>query len=88
MRDTLLKALKIFIVLALLFYLGYWVYTVYDDYYFIDRYGLRAENLLLWWLYSIAYLITFSFYYWVFAFAVILVYHKIIRRSDRRPKQE
>lgn len=80
MDKALLKALKLFCGLSFLFLTGYWSYAFYDDVGFVAKYGMRVDYLVLWLLYAIAYFAAFSFYYWLTAFAIILVYYKIILR--------
>lgn len=87
--DTLKKAFKkarsIFIYLTILFTTIYWLFIIYDDWVFIEKYW--SENwleyigiLVLWFL---LYFITFSIYYWTIAIILILTYYKFIFKNKK-----
>ncbi len=84
MDKALLKALKLFLWLSILFFAGYWLYALYDDYELIARYGFDIKFVLIWLLYFLPFFSCFAVIYWLAVTAVLLLYYKIIRRSDRR----
>jgi hypothetical protein len=60
-----------------------------DDYVFIEKYWTTANwawlgYIGLWILYFVVYFLAFSFYFWIAAPIVIVVYHKLIKRSWRQ----
>jgi hypothetical protein len=80
MKNSLKIAVKYFKYVAVLFLISYSTYIVIDDYVFIKNISsfsdlgecLAAESM---WL--LAYFLGFSFYYWVAAFIIVFVYHKL-----------
>lgn len=81
MKNSFKKALKIFKPLAILFTMLFWIYVVYDDYIFIEKYGLRFESIGGWFVWYCMYLLAFALYYWGIASITILIYHKLVKRS-------
>jgi hypothetical protein len=81
MKNTFLRTLRIFKYLAIAFTLILWVYMIYDDYIFIEKYGFSLEYFGLWFMYYVVYLLGFSFYFWAVASIAILGYHTIWKRS-------
>ncbi|MDB5258236.1 MAG: hypothetical protein JWM14_2931 [Chitinophagaceae bacterium] len=83
MRQSFKKAFLIFKYLALAFTIGYWIYVVIDDYNFIRQYWTDnwLDYLTIWAMYFLSYFLTFSVYYWVISIVVILVYHKLMKRT-------
>ncbi len=77
MKNYFKKALTIFKYLTLLVTICYWVYIIYDDYIFIEKYGITVEGIKIWFLWYIVYFLGFSMYYWALCTVVIFVYHKI-----------
>lgn len=85
MKHSIKTALKIFIYLAIAFTVAYWIYIVIDDWIFVTKYW--SENwldcLAVWTVYFLSYFVVFSFFYWIIALSIILIYHKIILRLKR-----
>lgn len=83
MKDSFKKALTFFKYLSILFSVGFWIYMIIDDWCFIEKYWDTnwLESIGIWILYFIAYFLAFTFYYWLTASVIILVYHKIIKRN-------
>jgi len=83
MKSSFLKALTIFKYLSILFVLGYWCYVIVDDYSLWARYWRESWLMYigLWCVYCIIYYLAFGLYYWGIAIALILIYHKLIKRS-------
>lgn len=83
MKNSFKKALKLFKYLSILFSIIYWIYIIYDDWHFIENYWDTnwLQYIGIWIMYFIAYFLAFTFYYWLTASIVILVYHKIIKRN-------
>lgn len=78
MKNSFNIALKIFKYLAFVFSVAFWIYMIYDDYIFIEKYGVNLKGIGLWFLWFIISILGFSFYYWAMASVIILVYHKLI----------
>jgi hypothetical protein len=81
MKTSFKKTLKTFKYLAIIFSVVFWIYMIYDDYIFIEKYGLRLEYIGGWFLWYFVYLLGFSFYYWGIASIIILIYHKFVKRT-------
>lgn len=81
MKNAFKKALNIFKYLAIIFTVAFWIYMIYDDFIFIEKYGLRLENIGLWFMWYFIYLLGFAFYFWAIASITILIYHKIEKRK-------
>lgn len=85
MKNTLKTAAKYFKYASILFLISYSIYIVIDDFVFIKKISNLAEGieilgLDLQWL--AAYYLVFSIYYWLTAFMVVFVYHKL-KKSTR-----
>jgi hypothetical protein len=80
MKASFKLALKIFYYLAIAFTIVYWVYIVIDDWIFATDYWSVnwLDCLAVWTIYFLFYFLNFSFLYWISAFAIIFIYHKII----------
>ena len=78
MKNAFKKALKIFKYLSVLFTVLFWIYAIYDDYVFIEKYGFKWDSLGLWFVWYLVYFLAFALYYWVISSLVIFVYHKLI----------
>ncbi|HSY60996.1 MAG TPA: hypothetical protein VK796_03925 [Cytophaga sp.] len=80
MKYSIKVALRIFIYLSIAFTVVYWIYILIDDKVFIEKYWATNwfDYLGIWTLYFLAYFLGFSFYYWVIAFSIVFIYHKII----------
>jgi hypothetical protein len=81
MKTSFKKALKLFKYLAIIFSVVFWIYMIYDDYIFIEKYGVNLEGIWLWFLWYFVYFLGFTFYYWAIGSLMILVYHKLIKRT-------
>ncbi|MES2411550.1 MAG: hypothetical protein V4535_08925 [Bacteroidota bacterium] len=83
MKNSFKKALRLFKYLLILFSITYWIYIVIDDWNFIEEYWDTnwLEYIQIWIMYFIAYVLTFIFYYWLIATAIVLIYHKLIKRT-------
>lgn len=83
MKNSFKKALGLFKYLLILFSIVYWIYVVIDDWNFIEEYWDTnwLEYIQIWTMYFIAYILAFSFYYWLATSVVILIYHKLIKRT-------
>jgi hypothetical protein len=82
-KQSFKKAFGIFKYLALAFTVGYCIYIVIDDYNFFVEYWTDnwQDYLTIGSLYLFSYLLAFSVYYWAIAAAVILIYHKLIKKN-------
>jgi len=81
MKNYFKKTLKIFKYLAMIFSVVFWIYMIYDDFIFIEKYGLRLAYIGLWFLWYFVYLLGFAFYFWVIASIIILIYHKFVKQT-------
>jgi hypothetical protein len=81
MKNSFKKTLKIFKYLAMIFSVVFWIYMIYDDFIFIEKYGLRLAYIGLWFLWYFVYLLGFAFYFWVIASIIILIYHKFVKQT-------
>lgn len=79
MKNSFKKALKIFKCLAIVFSVVFWLYMVYDDFVFIEQYGLKLEYIERWLQWFLVYFLAFALYFWGIATLVILAYHKIVK---------
>jgi hypothetical protein len=79
MKIAFKKALKLFSYLSVVFTVSFWIYMIYDDYIFIEKYGLNAEYVGGWLVWYLAYFIVFALYYWIISSSLILIYYKLIR---------
>ena len=83
MKAEFKKAGKIFKYLAILFSVVYWIYIIIDDWVFIEQYWVEhwGQYIIVWGFWFLIYFLVFSFYYWVAATIVILIYYKLIRKE-------
>lgn len=77
-------ALKVFKYLSILFTVVFWIYMIYDDCIFIEKYGLELEDIGSWFLWYLIYFLGFAFYFWVLCSAAILIYYKLIKAKRVR----
>jgi hypothetical protein len=85
MKPAFRKAFKIFKYSILLFSIVYWIYVVIDDYAFIKEYWATnwLKYLGIWAGYYIAYLLAFSFYFWIITTIIIYAYYKLIKTTKK-----
>jgi hypothetical protein len=81
MKNSFGKALNIFKYLSIVFTVLFWIYAIYDDYVFIEKYGLRLDALGLWFVWYLVYFLAFTLYYWVISSSFIFIYHKLANRT-------
>lgn len=55
---------------------------VYDDYIFIEKYGVTLEGIGLWFLWYFVYFLGFALCFWVISAAIILIYYQSIKRTE------
>ncbi len=86
MRIAIKKAFKIFKYLSVLFTLVYWIGVIIDDYVFIEKYWDThwLEYIGTWSLFFLIYFLVFSFYFWFISLTIILIYHKLIKRTKKQ----
>ncbi len=77
MKNSFGKALNIFKYLSIVFTVLFWIYAIYDDYVFIEKYGFRLDALGLWFVWYLVYFLAFTLYYWVISSSFIFIYHKL-----------
>jgi len=86
MKAGFKNAGKIFKYLVILFTIVFLVYVVWDDWVLVERYWKEhwLEYIGLWTLWFLVYLLALSFYYWIGATSVILIYYKIIPKIKKQ----
>jgi hypothetical protein len=82
MKNAFRKTFKTFKYLAIPFTVLFWIYMIYDDFIFIEKYGLRFEYIGSWFLWYSIYFLAFALYFWIISSAMILIYHKLIKRTN------
>ena len=83
MKNAFKKALTLFKYLFALFSIVFWIYMINDDWIFIEKYGFHwTKDILEWarWYFSY-FVLGFTLYYWLITSVLILIYHKLIKRS-------
>ena len=78
MKNSIRKAFKFFKYVLLIFTIGFWIYTLIDEYARIKEYG--TESIVFLFYYYLAYVTAISIYFWVISFVGILGYHKLIKK--------
>ncbi len=81
MNHSFKIALKTYKYLSIVFSVLFWIYASYDDYVFIEEYGLKLDSLGLWFVWYLVYLMAFTLYYWVISALLIFIYHKLVKRT-------
>lgn len=81
MKDSFKKAFRIFKYISIFFIVIFWIYMIVDDFIFIEKYGISIEGVELWFMWFLLYYAGFTFYFWTISLAVILIYHKTIKRN-------
>lgn len=83
MKDSFKRAWKIYLILLSILSVIFWVYMIYDDWIFVEKYGISLEGIWLWFLWYLGYcLIAFSIYYWTLTTIGILIYHKVKSKKN------
>ncbi len=72
-------AFKTYKYLSIVFAVLFWIYAIYDDYVFIEKYGLKLDSLGLWFVWYLVYFMAFTLYFWVISSLVIFIYHKLVK---------
>ena len=84
MKASLKVALRYFKYASLVFLIGYGILIAIDDYVFIERISSISDFGLFFgfeFLYMLVYFLVFSFYFWLLAFTIIIVYQKVYKPS-------
>lgn len=81
MKSSFKIALKISKYLSIVFTILFWIYAIYDDYVFIEKYGLKLDSLGLWFVWYLAYFLAFTLYFWIISSSFIFIYHKLSKRT-------
>ncbi len=84
MKNYFKKAFNMFKYCCILFTILFWIYMIYDDYIFIEKYGITLKLIGMWFLWYIVYFIGFAFYYWGIISTIILINNKIIQRKKMK----
>lgn len=81
MKNGFKKALTIFKYISAIFTVVFWIYVIYDDYIFIEKYGWSVQSVISWFVWFIMYFITFSVYFWILSSTVIILRHLWSKRK-------
>jgi hypothetical protein len=81
MKTNFKTALKIFKYLAVIFTILFWIYMIYDDYIFVEKYGITMEGIGMWFMWYLVYFMGFTFYFWTISSIIILIKNKIIKQK-------
>ncbi len=81
MKKNFKTALKIFKYLAVIFTILFWIYMIYDDYIFVEKYGITMEGIEMWFMWYLVYFMGFTFYFWTISSIIILIKNKIIKQK-------
>ena len=81
MKQNFKFALKIFKYLSIIFTISFWIYMIYDDYIFVEKYGITMEGIGMWFMWYLGYFIGFTFYFWTISSIIILIKNKIIKQK-------
>jgi len=83
MKIGFKNALKVFKYLSVAFSIVYWIYVIFDDYIFIEKYGLSfwAMYLGIWVAYFFFYFLVFAFWFWIISSVIIIVHLKFLQRK-------
>ena len=79
MKNGFKKALTIFKYLSAVFTVVFWIYVIYDDYIFIEKYGWSIQLFGAWFIWFLVYFIAFAVYFWMLGSLVIVVRHFIVK---------
>jgi hypothetical protein len=56
---------------------------IYDDWIFVEKYGVKLEDFWYWFLWYFGYcFIAFTVYYWIIVSAGVVVYIKLQKLKD------
>jgi hypothetical protein len=86
MKSSFKSALRYFKYASLVFLTIYWIYIAIDDYVFIGQIsGLSDFGQFIGYqfLFLLGYFLGFSFYFWLITLIVILIYHKMYKRTKK-----
>ncbi len=83
MKNSFKKAWKFYLILLSILTVTFWVYMIYDDWIFVEKYGITLEDIWSWFRWYLGYcFIGFSIYYWILTTIGILIYHKIKTKKN------
>lgn len=81
MKRSFKTAWKVYLVLLTILSIAFWVYMIYDDWVFVEKYGISLEAIWNWFLWYLGYcFMALTIYYWIPVSIGILVHKKLIRR--------
>jgi hypothetical protein len=84
MKQGFKKAGRIFLYLFILYTIAYWIFIIIDDWGFIEKYWDEhwLDYLMGWSVWYLVFLVGLSFYYWLIATTIIIIYYKLIKRKQ------
>jgi hypothetical protein len=75
MRSAFTKAFRIFKYLSPIFTVVFWIYMIYDDYIFVEKYGWSLQLIGAWFVWFMVYFMVLTIYFWILSSAIIIVRH-------------
>ena len=86
MKNRFKKAWKIYLRLLALISVGFWIYMIYDDWVFVEEYGMSASRIGMWFMAYLAFcILPLTFYYWLLVSLGIVIYTKF--KNRKLPKE-
>jgi len=83
MKNSFKKAWKFYLILLSILTVAFWVYMIYDDWIFVEKYGISLEGIWYWFLWYLgSCFIGFSIYYWTLTTIGILIYYKVKTKKN------
>ena len=83
MKQAFQRAFRWYLRIGALVSLVFWVFMIYDDWIFVEKYELSAHSVWLWIRFYVAYVIVgFSICYWLPVCIIMAVYWKWRRRGE------
>jgi hypothetical protein len=81
MKTSFKKAFTLFKYSAILFTFVFWIYALIDDWVLITTHDKNFELIGVYLLWYLIYFLAFALYYWIITSAILLLYHKVIKRD-------
>ncbi len=81
MKKKFKTAWKVYLILLTILSVIFWGYMIYDDWIFVEKYGISLDMVWNWFLWYLGYcFITLTIYYWILVSTGILIYRKLVKR--------
>ena len=80
MKINFITAWKAYLILLTILSIVFWAYMIYDDWTFVEKYGISLEGIWYWFLWYLGYCFTgFTIFYWIVACVGFLIQMKLIK---------